>query len=202
MFAHDDAFLKERSDAMNIFCSFVMLGFILLPASAMSETYKCRSPDGKISYAGQLSLTPGVKCEQMFVKKQAVVVQEAQAATAPESGETAETGPQIPPPTEGATAAPASDAKRPDTKNKTPEADATRKKPEKAAPEKSASDKQAEQKLKEENCQSAKANLRTYQVGGRISKVSESGEKIYLDDAEIKQKSQEAQKEVDKWCGS
>ena len=56
--------------------------------------------------------------------------------------------------------------------------------------------------MKEESCQSAKVNLRTYQAGGRISKVNESGEKIPMSDAEIQQKTQEAQKEVDKWCGS
>lgn len=167
---------------MSKICCILFLGLITLPFSAMSETYKCHAPDGKISYAGQMSLVPGVKCEQIFVKKQAVVVQEAPPAAMPD------------------VAAPP-DATPPQPSATPPTADtASKKKSGKETPEKSASDKQAEQKLKDENCQSAKANLRTYQVGGRIGKVNENGEKIFMDDAEVSQKAQEAQALVDKWC--
>lgn len=176
---------------MSKICCILLLGLATLSLNAMGETYKCRSPDGKVGYAGQISLTPGVKCEQIFVKKQAVVVQEAPPATGTEGAPPAEINPIPSPPPEAAVPPPAAAPQK---------ADAAKKKPEKAAPEKSASDKQAEQKIKEENCQAAKANLRIYQAGGRVSKVNENGEKVYLDDAEIKQKTQDAQKEVDKWC--
>ncbi len=185
------ALLKKGFSTMSKICCILFLGLATLSFNAMGETYKCRSPDGKVSYAGQISLTPGVKCEQIFVKKQAVVVQEAPPAAGPETVPPAETDPRTAPPPEAAVPPPAATPQKADT---------AKKKSEKATQEKSASDKQAEQKMKEDNCQSAKANLRTYQVGGRISKVNENGEKAYLDDAEIKQKTQDAQKEVDKWC--
>jgi hypothetical protein len=56
--------------------------------------------------------------------------------------------------------------------------------------------------MKEENCQNAKSSLKTYQAGGRITKFNEKGEKSFLDDAEIKQKTEKAQQDVDKWCGA
>jgi hypothetical protein len=174
----------------------------MLPLSAMSETYKCRSPDGKISYSGQMSLAPGVKCEQPFVKKQSVVVQETPPAP-PETTVPTEMAPQnLPPADGGETQPPATNSKPTNTNNKKVEPDAAKKPAAKTTPEKSAADKQAELKLKEDNCQSAKVNLRTYQAGGRISKVNENGEKVPMDDAEVQQKAQEAQAAVDKWCGS
>ncbi len=177
---------------MSKICCILFLGLATLPFSAMSETYKCRSPDGKISYAGQMSLVPGVKCEQIFVKKQAVVVQEAPPAAGPDAAPPAEIDPRNPPPPDAAPQQPPATPQKADT--------ASKKNSGKVTPEKSASDKQAEQKMKDENCQSAKANLRTYQAGGRIGKVNEKGEKIFMDDAEVNQKAQEAQALVDKWC--
>lgn len=192
-----NAFIEERFSAMSKIRCIFFLSLATLSLNAISETYKCRSPDGKISYSGQISLTPGVKCEQIFVKKQPVVVQEQAPAEHEESVGPVDIDSSSPPQKK----ADKPSAKSPDTAEAKDKKTDPKTTPEKL-PEKSASDKQAEQKLKDENCQAAKANLRTYQVGGRVSKVNESGEKVYLDDAEIKQKTQEAQKEVDKWCNS
>lgn len=196
-------FLEERLSAMKKLARIWVLGLVLLPMNAMSETYKCRTPDGKIGYSGQMSLDPKVKCEQIFVRKQAVIVQEPQAVTgAPVAGDTGgmppEADPRMQPPAPGNTApAAAPETKKPDAKNSKAEADEARKKAEKAAAE-----QQAQQKEKEESCKTAQANLRTYQAGGRLTKVNEKGEKVYLDDAEIKQKTEEAQKDVAKWCNT
>lgn len=56
--------------------------------------------------------------------------------------------------------------------------------------------------IKEENCRAAKANLATYQQGGRIKKVNEKGEPAYLSDADIASGRVGAQKEVDQYCHS
>lgn len=56
--------------------------------------------------------------------------------------------------------------------------------------------------IKDENCKAAKANLATYQQGGRIKKVNEKGEAAYLGDADIESGKVGAQKEVDQYCNS
>ncbi len=154
---------------------------------ANADAYKCRTPDGKITYAGQMSLTPGVKCEQMFVKKAPI------------------TQTEVPQPSEKPTPTidPAKKAelsaadKELETKRKKTETDEAKKKSEKAA-----ADKLAEQKIREDNCQNAKTNLLTYQQGGRITRINENGERVFLEEAEIQQKTEEAQKEIAKWCGT
>lgn len=55
-------------------------------------------------------------------------------------------------------------------------------------------------KTREENCSIARKNLINYKIGGRIYKVDEKGERIFVGDDEIEAGKQEAQKEVDRWC--
>jgi len=174
----------------------------MLPLSVVGETYKCISPDGKISYAGQISLVPGTKCEPMFTKKPPVV-QQALPDPAPtpnleDTGgmpsESAKMNPPLQPTPANASAS--------DAKPKKTDPDAAKIKAEKAAAEKAAADKAAEIKINQENCELAKTNLLTYQSGGRMRKVNEQGERVYLDDAEIKQKAEQAKKDVEKWCGT
>jgi hypothetical protein len=53
-----------------------------------------------------------------------------------------------------------------------------------------------------ENCQAAQSNLATYKNGGRIKRVNEKGEAIFLTDADIASSVKSAQKEVEKYCKS
>ena len=189
---------------MNKTSRLLILSVAFLPIAAMAETYKCRAPDGKVSYSGQMSSTPGVKCEQMFVKKPPVSRSEA-----PPPAEFAQNKADAPPP-DGDAANPAIAAeaevqktaadKELEAKRKQAEAEATEKK--ETTNKKTDAAKQAELKLKEENCRNAKASYHTYQQGGRIRKTSETGERTYLSDAEIKQNLEQAKQEMDKWCGS
>lgn len=186
-----------------------MLVLVLLPMQAGAETYKCHMPDGKISYTGQLPMVKGAKCEAMFVRKQPVTQAESPPANAPQPnagapvpGQPPAQLKQAPPaPQNAAAAAPAPQ------QQKSPEdmaLEAKRKQQEAADAQKKADqdkeNKLAQQKVKEENCQKARANLQTYQIGGRISKINENGEKVYLDDNEINQKLDDARQEVAKWC--
>lgn len=163
----------------------------MLSWGAIGETYKCVSPDKKISYSGQMSMMPGVKCEQMFVKKPAVT----QAEPAP-----AETTKEMsaPPSNEATKSVEKSEAdKALEAKRKKTETDEAKIKADKAA-----EDKLAEQKIRDENCLNAKSALQTYTHGGRIRKVNEKGEFEYLDDAAISQKADQAKKDVETWCGT
>lgn len=162
------------------------------PVSAMGDSYKCIAPDGKVTYTGQASMSPDVKCEKMFVRKPPVTQEELQATEKPEMAPAAAQA--------NAGAGQVAPKKTPadldlEAKRQKATVDDEKKKASKAA-----EDKQAEQKVRTDNCRTAQANLRTYEFGGRISRVDEKGEKVYLNDSEIKQKTDEAMQEVNKWC--
>jgi hypothetical protein len=168
----------------------------MLPVNAVGDTYKCRAPDGKISYANQMPMTPGVKCEQMFVKKPPISQVETPAAV--------ESADEKAVPEAAAKAAAPADAAAPVKKTKAEQdLEAQRKKLDaEDAKKKSAKDaesKQAEQKIKEDNCKNAKSNLSTYKMG-RVRKVDAQGEYYYLDDAAIKQGLAQAEKDVAANC--
>lgn len=165
------------------------LATLLQATGASAETYKCRAPDGKITYSGQLSTTPGIKCDVMFVRKPTV---NQEIADVPTGSAAVPPGNTDIKPVEKSAADKELEAKR-----KKIESEDARKKTGNGTDSLS-----AEQKIKEENCEIAKSNLKTYQYGDRITKVDEKGEKAYLDEAEIKQKTEQAQKEVDKWCAN
>jgi hypothetical protein len=61
---------------------------------------------------------------------------------------------------------------------------------------------QAEQKkqVDVENCNRAKAYLRTVEAGGRIAMVNAQGEQVLLDDKQIEAERVKAQKAVDESC--
>jgi hypothetical protein len=200
---------------MKIFSSAFVLSVVLMVTPAWADTYKCRMPDGKIAYMGQLSMVKGAKCEAMFVRKpsaepQSAPAQPASAGTGATPGQSAATGQPQPPaplkqappsPVNGTAAAP----QAPSPKSPEDQAlEAKRKQQEAADAQKKADqDKQnklAEQKVKDENCQKARANLQMYQIGGRIARVNEQGEKVYLDDNDIAQKLDAARQDVAKWC--
>ncbi|HQZ44723.1 MAG TPA: DUF4124 domain-containing protein [Usitatibacteraceae bacterium] len=56
--------------------------------------------------------------------------------------------------------------------------------------------------LEEENCNRAKAYLRTVTDGGRIATYDEKGERVLLDDKQIEAERVKAQKAVDESCKS
>lgn len=196
--------------------SAIAISSTLMVSHAWAETYKCHMPNGKIAYMGQLPMDKGAKCEAMFVRKpstesQPVPAQPASTPAGGAPGQSAATGQTQPPaplkqappaPANGVAAAPQA---APSPKSPEDQAlEAKRKQQETADAQKKADqdkqNKQAEQKVKEENCQKARANLQMYQIGGRITRINEQGEKVYLDDNEIAQKLDAARQDVAKWC--
>lgn len=55
-------------------------------------------------------------------------------------------------------------------------------------------------KIKEKNCSNAKANLYTYERGGRIARMNDKGEREFLDDAAMAKGIEEAKKEIAEFC--
>jgi hypothetical protein len=80
------------------------------------------------------------------------------------------------------------------------EADFRKRQVEKA--EKEAADQKAQQQAadKQQNCHRARQHLATMQAGGRVARSTPEGEREFLDDAQIAQEIQEAQKSVAEWC--
>jgi Domain of unknown function (DUF4124) len=61
-------------------------------------------------------------------------------------------------------------------------------------------EKEAQAKLKEENCKAAKSNLASYEQGGRVYKVNEKGERVYLNENDFKAGREQAQQEINENC--
>lgn len=57
-----------------------------------------------------------------------------------------------------------------------------------------------EQKINKENCSRARKRVASLKIGGRKYEVTEQGERNYLDDADIQDRLQKAQKMVSEWC--
>jgi hypothetical protein len=57
-------------------------------------------------------------------------------------------------------------------------------------------------KAEEERCNSAKAAYAQYQLGGRITKLNDKGEKIFLGDDEIDAAREKSRQQVEQYCKS
>lgn len=55
-------------------------------------------------------------------------------------------------------------------------------------------------KVRDENCIIARKNLTNYQIGGRMYKIDENGERIYMGDSEISAGLEQAKRDVKQWC--
>jgi hypothetical protein len=53
---------------------------------------------------------------------------------------------------------------------------------------------------RKKNCDLARGNYNTISIGGRITRIDENGERVFLSDDEIEQKTIEARQVMDQWC--
>jgi Domain of unknown function (DUF4124) len=67
---------------------------------------------------------------------------------------------------------------------------------------KKADETAARARAEEERCNSAKAAYAQYQLGGRIAKLNDKGEKIFLGDDEIDAAREKARQQVEQYCKS
>ena len=63
-----------------------------------------------------------------------------------------------------------------------------------------AAQKQAEASERAENCKRAKAALTSLQIGGRMARIDEKGERVIMGDQEMAQATAKAQQEADAAC--
>ncbi len=149
----------------------------LVAAPAAAQTYKWTDAEGKVHYSDQ---PPPANA-----KEQATIKPRKPSTSAP-------------------TAAPVATEKgAPAAKAKTyVEQEADFKKRQVEAAEREAADKKkvAEAAEKKQNCEQARAQLKSLQSGGRITRNSAQGEREYLNDAEIAQEIERGKKSVDSWC--
>lgn len=68
--------------------------------------------------------------------------------------------------------------------------------------EKKSEEKEARARAETERCESAKGAYAQYSLGGRITKLDDKGEKVFLGDAEIDAARERARQQVDQYCKS
>jgi hypothetical protein len=68
--------------------------------------------------------------------------------------------------------------------------------------EKKSEEKEARARAEAERCSSARSAYAQYQLGGRITKLDDKGEKIFLGDDEIDAARERARQQVDQYCKS
>lgn len=65
---------------------------------------------------------------------------------------------------------------------------------------KNKAEKEAQAKQKQLNCTAAKSNYQSYSQGGRIYKMNEKGERVYLGDKELADGAAQAKREINENC--
>ena len=68
--------------------------------------------------------------------------------------------------------------------------------------EKKAEEKEAYARAQAERCQSARDAYAQYQLGGRITRLDDKGEKVFLGDAEIDAARERSRQQVEQYCKS
>ena len=139
-----------------------------------AQTYKWKDAEGKMHYSDQPP--PANAKEETTVKPR-------KPATA-------------------ATAAPvAGENKAPKAKTYIEqEADFKKRQVEAAEREAEEKKKAADAAAKKQNCNLARAQLRSLQAGGRVTQTNAQGEREYMNDAQIAQAIESEKKSVDSWC--
>ncbi|HKW38052.1 MAG TPA: DUF4124 domain-containing protein [Burkholderiales bacterium] len=153
---------------------------ILAAASAQAQVYKCLDASGRTVYR-QDPCPPSMKREAM--SKGGIP---RAAAAAPADADAASKG----------------DAAKGAPKTPAQQEQAFRKRQQDAAKAaKDAGQKDAQAQAKEANCRNARQRLAQYEIGGRISRVDENGERYYMDDAQIDSEKARARADVAQYCG-
>jgi hypothetical protein len=152
---------------------------IVAATAAQAQVYKCIGPDGVTTYS-QNPCPPNMKRETM---QRGSVSAAPAAAPADASGQAAK-----------------SDAKS-GPKSAADQEQAFRKRQLDAAKAAKEADQQnAQAQLKASNCANAKQRLAQYEIGGRISRVDQNGERYYMDDAQIESEKARARADVASQC--
>lgn len=153
------------------------------PQLSNAQVYKWKDKDGSIRYTD----TPppsNIQQETIIKKKTETPV----VSPAPPQGQNPA---QVSNPSNAIKEAPSPEA----------EAAAAQMRQRKAEDEKRArQEKEAEAKRKADNCQAARANYQAYRQGGRVYKMNEKGERVYMGENELNAGKAQAQREINMNC--
>jgi len=93
------------------------------------------------------------------------------------------------------------EAAKPEVPVVDPKLQAVREQAKQAKFEKQKKQKEAEDaKINAENCRVSKANYQQYVQGGRVYKMNEKGERVYMDDSGLAAGKRQAQVQIQKYC--
>ena len=149
---------------------------VALPASA--QMYKWVDSDGKVQYSDKPPPS-NVKTEKLRAPAPAASAPAASDAKGGTPKDAAKSGPK--------TAAEQEQAFRKRQLEATKEQDED-------------AQKQADARDREENCRRAKAALTSLEIGGRMARIDDKGERVILGDQEIAQATAKARREVAAAC--
>ena len=165
--------------------ALLLLILMALPLMAHAQVYKWKDANGKTIYS-DVPPPSNVKQESIVGSKPVAPAAAPSAVpTAPAATATA-----------GAPAA-ASDPKKAAADK---DAEARKRQEEAEAVKKKDAAKQAELEQRQKDCAAAKSNYDLYKTGGRIARVNDKGERVYLGDADIAAGLAQAQKNIDLYC--
>jgi len=82
----------------------------------------------------------------------------------------------------------------------TPEQEFRKRQKDREEADKKSAEQLAEAKRREENCSRAKEQVALLNIGGRVSRADEKGERYVLEDAQVAQEKAKAQASVAEWC--
>ncbi|HET7199372.1 MAG TPA: DUF4124 domain-containing protein [Burkholderiales bacterium] len=154
---------------------------LIAAAGVQAQVYKCADASGNISYS-QRPCPANMKREPMSrgaIPRAPAAHSDEGAADKAAKGEAGKNAPKTPAQQEQAFRQRLQDQ---------------------AKAEKDAAQKAAEAKRKEENCRNSKQRLAQYEIGGRITRINEQGERYYMDDAQIESEKARASADVSQFC--
>jgi len=150
-------------------------------AGAQAQVYKCADASGNISYS-QNPCPANTKREPMSrraLPRAPAAPSDEGAADKAAKGDAAKNAPKTPAQQEQAFRQRLQDQ---------------------AKAEKESAAKAADAKRKEDNCRNSKQRLAQYEIGGRITRINEQGERYYMDDAQIESEKARASADVSQFC--
>ncbi len=165
----------------------ICLVALVLPIASNAQIYKWKDKDGVMRYSDMPPppnvevKTIGKSSKDAYAKPRA-----AEAAETQGSVKNSEAGAVAPAKLENQTTAPAVNAQ---DQAKRAEMEKQKK-----------LDEQKQAKIDAENCSAAKANYQTYLQGGRVYKINEKGERVFMGNEDLAAGKAKAQAEINQYC--
>ena len=161
---------------------------LVLPIAASAQIYKWKDKDGVMRYS-DMPPPPNVEVETIVksAKDPYARAKASQAAETQGTVKNSETGEVAPPDKKDEIVDPSVDPKQ--TQIQKAEMERQKK-----------LDQEKQAKIDAENCSAARANYQTYLQGGRVYKINEKGERVFMGDEDLAAGKAQAQSEINQYC--